>query len=113
MTNSKNESAFFCGCGMRTCSDCQLARPVPVVGMGCTYSIGSDQYPVTIVAIERNGRAIVVTRDRAVGPNMFLVNPEGKRETFTLRGTGRYQGKGNNYTWLTLGRRTYSLDPGF
>ncbi len=82
----------------------------PVVGMGATYSIGSDLYPCTVTAVRKNGREIDVTwDDRKDGK--FVQNPKSEVRTFTLRLKGFFREKGQTVGFLFLGVRTFYQDP--
>jgi hypothetical protein len=100
------------------------ATPVaPVVGMAASYSVGSDRYPCTVVAVSPSGHRIVV-RDVAVTawtpfPDCrgvaFSDDGKGATRVFTRRKSGYYREPG--CTWgsgLTLGKgwRAYQ-DPSF
>jgi len=75
----------------------------PEIGMGATYSIGSDRYAYTVVEILRKGRTLLIQRDV----------PNGQVVTATLRGDGQYRPRGSKCGHVALGvRRTY-MDPGF
>lgn len=57
-----------CLCG--ECYDCREAYQrtvMPTVGMGATYSIGSDSYPCTVVAVSKTGHKITLARDDSKG----------------------------------------------
>ena len=45
---------------------------MPTVGMGATYTIGSDSYPMTVVAVERNGTRLLLGHDDEKSPTLFV-----------------------------------------
>lgn len=103
-------------------------KPVPTytetqVGDHATYLIGSDRYPVTVVAVHRNGRSLDVQFDTAT-PNgghsyyghqryMITRNPKGRIERFNWKPTwGMYtQPRGCGH--LSLGTWSSYSDPSF
>lgn len=100
----------------------RLFQPEP--GMGISYSIGSDTYPYTIRQVSPSGHQFTATRDRFVGKpganaafseaemvGMF-VPTEGEAELFTRKRDGRYQMKGQPYSFVHAGRK-YKIDPCF
>lgn len=87
-------------------------RVAPVVGMGATYSIGSDDYPMTIVDVSRNGKLVIAQKDQARG-SLFVPDDEGVQMAFTLRSDGQYLLRGKRYGSLHVGRRFYNLNPSF
>lgn len=89
----------------------------PVVGMGCTYAIGSDEYACTIFAVRRNGREVDIRMDKRVQGikevQRFLPNPKAELRTFTLRQHGSFREKGRDVGVLSLGERREYRDPDF
>lgn len=102
-------------------------------GDGCTYTIGTDEYPCTVVRVSPTGHRVDVVMDRALIRGHHEVAQEdqfevdgvlfqvgnGPPRTFTRRSTGdataprwTWIEKGHRYGHLTLGRSHY-LDPSF
>lgn len=107
-----------CGSWDGGACDCQPKEPTPVVGMGATYSIGSDMYPCTVIAVMRNGRTIRLSHDTIKGRGKLFVpnmNPVDECEVIvaTLRSDGRYMERGTNYGFIRLGKRRNYHDPSF
>lgn len=110
--------------GSLECYACELMTVVPVlaynkfgfdpvVGMGCTYCNGRDEYPCTITAIRKNGRELETRCDKqavgTMGVPEFDPDPDGNVQIWTLRQKGEFREKGvGHYGSLTLGiRRSY------
>lgn len=103
----------------------------PQVGMGATYIAWSDRYAYTVVEVLRyksgakagQVKAVVATRDiatRTDGHGMsdsqsysYQTNPDAKRETYTLRGNGRFIRSGGNHGVLAIGDRREYYDYSF
>lgn len=96
----------------------------PKIGMGVTYSVGSDRYPATIVHISPSGKTIQIQDDnfKRVDNNgisedqsyVCSLYPNGKIQKATLRQNGRFLLSG----WRTggfvgFGHRSPYLDPHF
>lgn len=101
------------------------------VGDGCTYTIGTDEYPCTVVSVGPSGHRVDAVYDRIsdrfhpeagqefeVDGLLFQVG-NGKPHTFTRRSTGdataprwTWIEKGHQHGHLTLGRSHYR-DPSF
>ena len=96
----------------------------PEVGMGATYSIGSDCYPYTVMEV-RSPKTIVVQEDKARptknhhphGNQSFLFEPnsEGEKRVFTLRKNGGWYENGQpmGHGRLRVGERHKHIDPHF
>ena len=103
-----------------------LRKPqtVPRVGEGVTYSIGTDRYPATIIAVSKSGKTITIQDDKSnviSGSTQdgsaewrFEENPDGRVQRATLRADGRYRlsgwKRGGN---VSLGGRSCYVDPHF
>lgn len=100
--------------------------PTPEVGMECTILMWSDRYAGTIVEVRKNGKEVVMQRDKAeltelsrgmsdVQQYTYERNPNTKLEVFTLRKTGAYVRKGDslNGTQLRIGDRRQYRDHSF
>lgn len=103
-------------------------KPQPVVGEFATYTIGSDSYPVEIIAISK-GKNKIVVRDAEVvnsgalpgdadyagvkeGTYVVISKAQGQTRDFHLNQHGRYQGRGGSGT-LSFGAARYYRDPSF
>lgn len=83
------------------------------VGMGVTLatSAGGLYVPYTVIEVRRNGRELVIQRDKTIidGPNSFAdeaprhyeTDPNGKIETITKRKDGSYIVKGTPKEWYS------------
>lgn len=77
-------------------------RPI-AAGMGATYSIGSDRYAVTVVAVSPTGRKVTTRDDRATRLDKngmsedqsyaYERDPRGEERTFYRDAGGRYGNK--------------------
>lgn len=94
------------------------------VGAQATYCIGSDRYPLTVVAVHRGGLEIEAQYDEAKaaeGHNYFgdqkwhiSRDETGHTERFTWkRSLGCYAPKGDGSGRLHLGRWEFYQDPSF
>lgn len=95
----------------------------PTVGMRVSFSVGSDAYPATVIAVSKSGSQItlqddssrVVSGSCADGSAKWVceVNPNGAIHKATRRGNGVYRLVG----WSTSGRvwegSTRHYDPHF
>lgn len=121
VSNNPNDlDAFKALSELQQIRDRRERSKVPHVGMAVTYHIGSDRYPGTIVEVRRNGKTIVMKKQRT-----YIRRIDGKEyqvyvnyldndtTTFTLRGNGDYRMKGCKYGSLSLGARRFHQDPGF
>jgi hypothetical protein len=96
----------------------------PEVGMGATYSVGSDRYPFTVVEII-NDKTIVVqgdnyrrTDDNGLSESQeyeFTPNKDGPKRVLTFRSNGRWVEKKDkqNAPGYRLGHRSAYQDPCF
>lgn len=97
---------------------------VPEVGMGATILMYSDRHAATIIEVNKN--TVVVQRDFAVRSDhngmsdaqdySHSPNPDGIKETFTLRNNGRWVSKGSgmrNGPSLLIGKRDHHHDFSF
>jgi hypothetical protein len=94
--------------------------PIPEVGMPCTYSVGSDSYAGTVIAVSPGLHKVTVqdvkvTRTDSNGLSedqsyTYAENPEGPTRTFRLNKHYRY--RAGSY-WLHLGERRYYRDPSY
>jgi len=92
----------------------------PEVGMGCTYGIGSDAYPATIIEVSPSGHQIKLQHDKfertdknAVSGTQvydYAPNPQAEVRVFTRRKGGEYREKGKNYGYLIVGKRKAHID---
>lgn len=96
------------------------------VGDGATVGIGSDQYPYTIIAINKNGKEVVIQRDdyspapgyEYYGSQVYEYtrNTNNKLEVWTLRNNGHYAKKGSpkgSCYYLSFNGRNAYRDPSF
>lgn len=93
-----------------------FSRPEPYVGQGGTYSIGTDRYAVTVIAVSPSGHRVTVRDDRAIRIDdhgmsdsqfyRFEENPEGEVRTFNRCATGYRCGSRR----LHLGKRSAFYD---
>ncbi len=106
----------FCIDGDRggiACAACGATGKIDVqIGTPCTFHIGSDSYPCTVVDV--TAQTIVTRDDRARKPGIFepmarQTNGDTNEKRFRLvRGRWRR----GNYL-LSVGRREIKLDPSF
>ena len=92
----------------------------PEVGMGATYGIGSDCYPVTIIEVSPSGHQIKLQHDKfeltdrgAVSGTQvydYAPNPDADVKVFTRRQDGEYREKGKNFGYLIVGKRKAHID---
>jgi hypothetical protein len=85
---------------------------LPVVGTHGSYSVGSDSYPCTVVAVSRSGHQVTVQNDSyrvSSGSEQtgdvvyeFARNLEGGTQVFTRRANGRYRRAGAKHGSLYL-----------
>ena len=92
----------------------------PTIGMGCTYSIGGDAYPATIIEVSPSGHRIKIQMDKAVvtsskgmGQEVYEItrDTDGRIEEYTRRKKGNYKEKGHFVGHLTIGKRYARRDP--
>ncbi len=93
---------------------------IPVVGMGATYSIGSDRYAQTITAVNKTGKTIKVVHSNEIYENGKLVGYDDSYTpdtgtVYTLRKNGYFHAKGSKakYGYLSIGNRNSYRDPHF
>lgn len=110
---------------LRVVADSSDLRPfvAPEVGMGCTYSIGSDSYAATIIAVTHKGKKIAIQfdDDRLISGSIesesqtyeYVPNPRGEVKHATLRPDGAFREVGTNYTRVSIGARRSHRDPSF
>lgn len=77
------------------------SSPRPEIGMGVTWSVGSDRYPGTIIDISPSGKRITFQEDIATRTDnngmsesqsyAFQPNPQGEISTASLRKDGRWR----------------------
>ena len=76
----------------------------PELNMECSYGVGSDRYPCTIVTMNKT-RKTVTTRDASYKRTdsngqsesqsyTYEANPNGRLQDWTLRKNGRYVRRG-------------------
>ena len=101
----------------------------PVVGMGATYSIGSDRYAKTVTAVNKSGKTIKVVSAASIYTTKKNLKPHECQEligydesftpdsgnVYTLRHDGYFYAKGSKarYGCLVLGHRNTYRDPHF
>jgi len=98
---------------------------VPAAGERCSFTVGSDVYPCTVVEVKKNGREVVVCQDtyrvvrvqypwsKELDVKLFTHNPKGPRVTFTLRRDGQYRRAGDKHGTLVRGGWDAYQDPHF
>lgn len=93
---------------------------IPVVGMGATYSIGSDRYAYTITAVNKTGKTIKAMHSNEIYENGKLVGYDetcipDAGQVYTLRHDGYFYAKGSKakYGCLCIGHRNSYRDPHF
>jgi hypothetical protein len=97
----------------------------PEVGIGATLVVGSDRYPMTIVAVEKDGNKVTVQHDKFILVDgsrnsesqtySYIPNPNAPLDVYTKRKNGRFVKQGDTM-WgcaLHIGRRRAYFDPGF
>lgn len=105
-------------------SQISVANKSNIIGLGATYSVGSDRYPYTIVDVLSNNK-IVVQADHAVRTDsngfsedqtwVMTPNPEARKIVLRLRKNGKWveNGKSLNACAFYLGHRSRYNDPCF
>lgn len=95
---------------------------IPEVGMGCTYSVGSDRHAATIIDMTASKKTITIQDDNCTRTDhngglsesqeyTYAADPNGRINKATLRKNGRYMiGK---YSYVGLGHRSEYSDPSF
>ena len=96
--------------------DADHTESPPVVGIGATYSIGSDDYACTVWEVLQAGKVVIVTKDQVRGRGIYVPNPDGSRSTFSRRRDGRLwqavRAIGHGAS-LWVGRRRHHMNPEF
>jgi hypothetical protein len=87
-------------------------------GMKATYSVGSDQWPCTVIAVSKSGHKVTVQDDRVTewseGKGAKIeADPAGDIHVYTRRSTGRYRRAGWEHSSIWFGRHGAYRDPGF
>ena len=96
----------------------------PVVGDPATYSVGSDSYPATVVAVSKSGHRVTLQDDdwKVVSGSMvdgsakytYSPYPQGPTRVATRRADGSYRLVGwSSGGWVGFGRRVKHYDPSF
>lgn len=96
----------------------------PLVGMGATYTIGSDRYPYTIIAVSASGKRCTIQQDETKRMDKngmseqqtyrFIPNPEAEKKVISLRQDGRWREVGSGGAgFYTIGDRDCYRDPSF
>lgn len=84
------------------------------VGMAATYQIGSDFYPYTVVAVERDGKRVTLQEDKTHRGGLFTPDANGRKVVVSLRKGGVYVRVGEKRCGIyTMGKRRHDLDPCF
>jgi len=90
------------------CPDCTRRVEHPRAGDGCTVSVGSDDYPATVMRV--TAHTIVVRWDREHGRGLTTPGAGGKEMRFVKNGKGRWVHRSYR---LSLGARSSHRDPHF
>lgn len=94
----------------------------PKEGYLGTYHIGSDSYPVKVIARPSAKRVIVTTMHVAVGSPYFpertggcvlVDDPDAEPKILSLRKNGIWREVGQPVGYYTFGEAVYKLDPSF
>lgn len=101
-------------------SDNDEIPTVPVVGMPCSFSCGSDRSPGHVSKVWPSGKTILVREAKvetgpgfdyyAQHPYIITPDPEGYERKFTLRKNGKWKSVGGTYR-LGLGHASKYHDP--
>lgn len=94
-----------------------------VVGQGCSFGVGNDSYPCTVIDASPSGKTLK-TRDAAVkvvsgsghdgsAVYEFSENPEGAEREWSLRSDGRFWQVGGKHTLLSTNGYAKRYDPHF
>lgn len=114
----------------KTFTTADFEFPIPSVGDGATYSIGSDRYAATVVKVEisKSGKTITVTiqddnREAAPGSNYYgkqeyIYTPNPNGSTMRVRYNDRIErwvevGQKGYGRFVTFGHRSAYSDPSF
>lgn len=92
---------------------------LPQVGTRGSFSVGSDRYPCTVIAVSPSGYRVTVQEDRVTvytpfpdcSGDEFERNPQGRTMVFTRRQNGRYRQTGGGS--LSLDGWMAHQDPSF
>lgn len=91
----------------------------PKVEERCTFQVGTDRYPGTVVAVSRSGHRVTVRHDRVVRwsspegrAEEIAEDPKGELTTFSRRSDGRYYRVGSRQR-VWFGRWNGYQDPTF
>ena len=98
------------------------SNPRPEIGMGVTWSVGSDRYPGTIIDISASGKRITFQEDSATRTDSngmsesqtytFQSDPQGTIHTASLRKDGRWRITGSKMP-VYIGNRAKYYDYSF
>ena len=102
-------------------STTSAASNVPAVGTRASYSVGSDRYPCTVVAVSPSGHRITVREVKVTEwtafPDShgvaFEDNGQGATRVFTRRANGRYRHAGWSHGGISFGEWGAYQDPSF
>lgn len=97
------------------------ASNVPAVGTRASYSVGSDRYPCTVIAVSPSGHRITVREVRVTEWTAFPESRgaafeddgKGKEMVFTRRANGRYRHAGWKFGGISFGEWGAYQDPSF
>ena len=102
------------------------SNSMPTIGMGATILGWTDRHAATVVEVSKSGRAVTVQKDKATRTDnlgmsdcqsySYSPNPEGSKQTFTLRKNGRWVHEGSamgSGSTLSLGHRNHYYDYSF
>ena len=92
------------------------------VGSGVTECVGCDSYPYTVIEVKRDGKELILQRDRfwrtdnngRSGPQEYeyVENPDAETFSITKRKNGNYKRKAGIAAYnYTLGVRDAYLSP--
>jgi hypothetical protein len=94
----------------------------PEIGMGITWSVGSDRYPGTIIDISASGKKITFQEDIAIRTDangmsecqsyVFQTDPQGEIRTASFRKDNSWRITGTK-TSVFLGKRDKYYDFSF
>lgn len=95
----------------------------PEVGMGVTYSIGSDRYAGTISRVSKSGKTFWYRKDdvRATKAHnyygkqsyIYIPRPDGAEIRVSKRKDGRWRESGGSCGSVFVGEREHYSDPHF
>lgn len=103
-----------------------MKTETPKLGTGATYSVGSDRYAATVVAVSKSGHQVTLQDDKATMVNAdglgwygqqeytYEADPNGRTRIVTRRRTGEYRIAGYKSSgFVTFGTRRQYRDPSF